>query len=177
LKKLLFLAMLILLLAMSSGCNINITITPDEPNPDPLYGKYTFEIPIYVSSLSSVSGVYISGNLKDMECNISKEKFEIYYKDTLDHRFLIQNPKYKKEIIDVEKEKDFDYAVNNVVSISAYKDKTQYIIYDKHDNRIPFRIYKLDNEIWLVSYSNTYVGNNHSVPLIFSIYKLRLSTH
>lgn len=174
-KKLLLLTSLILLLVMSAGCDLNIHITSNSKNLDSISGKYVYDAPIYISSLSSESGEYISENIKDMACNISKDTFEVYFKENRDHDFLIKNPKFKKEIMDADDEKDFNHAVYSAVSISSYKNKTQYIICDEHDNRILYRIYKLDDKIWLVSYSTTYVGNNHSAPIIFSIYKLKLN--
>lgn len=163
-KKIVCISIGIFLLTFLFGCGSNKNV---KFNNYYIFGNYVFDSPIYISSLSSVSKEKIINDNKNMKCTITNKLFEIY---SSDNKFTINNPKYKKIIIDTNAEKAFNIAVYNAISITNYKRRYQYIIYDQNNQKVKYYLYQLDDEIWLASYLNTPASNT---DIIFNIFRIK----
>lgn len=77
-------------------------------------------------------------------------------------------PKYIKEKMDETLVEAFNKSIFNAISVSSYKEKYQYSITTKDNEKIKYYLYSFDEELWLASYSS---ANN--VNTIFYILKLK----
>lgn len=132
-----------------------------------IYGTYTFDSPIYISSLSSTSIENIKEQNKQTKYRITQDVFEII---STDNKYKISNPKYDKKEMDESLIKEFNTAVFNAVSISEYKEKYKYTIYNEKNQKIKYYLYLMDSEIWIASYINNNVSNT---DIIYDIYKIK----
>jgi hypothetical protein len=129
-----------------------------------IYGTYVMDSAVYHSPLSSESSDYFEEKQKDTMIVIGIDNFTY---ESSDIKIDIKNPRYKKERMDEDKTRDFDESVFHVISISDYKDKYQYTIYDS--DKAVYRIYSLDTETWIAAYSETPKGKYY----IMNILKLK----
>lgn len=148
--------MFILLASSFCGCN--------STNSKTIYGKYTFNKVIYISPLSSTSIDYINKQMSGTEFIIEKDKFEIV---SSENPYKIMQPNYIKEKMDDNLAKIFNNSVLNTVSISSYKDKYQYSIFTKNNEKIKYYIYSMNEELWLSSYNTA--NNKDTIMYIFKL--------
>jgi hypothetical protein len=138
-----FISFIFILLLMSSF------LSCDSDDNLPIYGEYHFHKMIYLSPLSSVS-LELSKELREnTQYEISKDSFRVISdSDT----YEIEDPTYETIKMNEEQVKVFHDSVLNSISLKDYKYKYQYDIYDKEGNKSNYRIYLMDDELWLASY-------------------------
>ena len=133
-------------------------------NKENFYGTYVLDDIVYLSSLSSVSYDYIKSH--DTKFILNKNYFKV---ESSDNTLEINNATYKKEKMSKDLVNRFNRAVFNSISLSKFDVKYQYTIYDSNDEPVNFRIYLLDNTIWLSAYHNK-AENEYE---LMNIYKLK----
>ncbi|HEX3023328.1 MAG TPA: hypothetical protein VHP81_13165 [Lachnospiraceae bacterium] len=124
-------------------------------------GTYVVDGVVYLSPLSSESKDYFEAKRKDTIFVISKDNFTY---DSSDIKVDIKNPTYRKERMDEEITKNFNESVFHTISLSDYKDKYQYTIYDS--DKAVYRIYSLDTETWIAAYSETPDGKYYIIDIL-----------
>ena len=141
------------------GLIINITYHSNAS----IYGTYTIKDIVYHSPLSSMSPDGLREQMIGTEIILNKN----YYKtDALE----IENPIYRKERIDQDIVKSFRTATLNTISIGKYLYKYQYTIMKSENEGSHYRVYFLDNKIWLASYHDTN-NNGYGFMYIFELKK------
>jgi hypothetical protein len=127
-----------------------------------IFGKYTFDKIIYYSIANSQRP--IKEEMAKIKYIIRKDRFEII---SPKGKIKISDPIYKKEEMNDDLVQAFNNSVLGFVSISEYKEKYQYSIYEK-DGPTTYCLYSLDDELWIASYCKTTKGYR----LVY-IYKLK----
>lgn len=138
-RKLLILIVLFFISSLS-GCSSS--------NDEKIFGEYEFEKTIYFSPVSS-SFPKIE-TLAKTKYIIKKDRFEII---SPENEFKISNPIYERKEMNDDLEQAFNDAVFDTVSISKYKEKYQYSIYEKENIKVQYYLYSLDNELWIALYN------------------------
>jgi hypothetical protein len=157
-KKNIFLLALIFLFPNSLlGCSNDMKIS----------GKYKFDEIIYLSYLSSSTKDYINKNMEGTVYTINKDSFEIV---SSENHYEISKPIYKRKKMDDDLIQVFNDSILGTLSISEYKEKYQYSIYNKQNKKMNFYLYSMDDELWIASYTDNTTNN---AEIIMSIYKLK----
>lgn len=128
-----------------------------------IYGTYTIRDIIYHSPLSSMSPDGLREQMIGKEIILNKNSFQA-------DAFEIENPIYRKERIDQDIVRSFHAATLNKISIGNYLYKYQYTIMKSENESSHYRIYFLDNKIWLASYHDTN-NNGYGFMYIFELKK------
>jgi hypothetical protein len=136
-------------------------------NDNAILGEYEFDNIIYLSPLSSSTIDYMEESMKGTEYIISKDTFEI---TSSVNSYIILEPIYEKKEMKEEMIRAFSNAELETIALDAYKEKYQYSIYDKDNNKINFYLYAMDGELWLASYVDNTANN---AEIIMYIYKLK----
>lgn len=140
-KKIILLALMFLFTNYFLGCSSDNNIT--------ISGKYGFDKIIYLSSLSSSTKDYMEKGMEGTAYKISKESFEIVNSES---HYKISKPTYKREKMDDDLVQAFNDSVFGTVSISEYKEKYQYSIYNNQNDKTNFYLYSMNDELWIASY-------------------------
>ncbi|HEX3077237.1 MAG TPA: hypothetical protein VHQ24_10280 [Lachnospiraceae bacterium] len=126
-----------------------------------IYGTYVVDSVVFLSPLSSESKDFIEAKRKDTIFEISRDSFKY---DSSDSKVEIKSPTYIKERMDEDKIESFNESVFHVISLSDYKEKYQYTIYDS--DKAVYRIYSLDTETWIAAYSETPDGKYYIMNIL-----------
>jgi len=162
-KKIILLALMLVLGNSLLGCSKDSDIA--------ISGKYEFDEVMYLSPLSSSSKDYINKKNQGTVYTINKDSFEIV---SSENDYEISNLIYKRKKMDDDLVQSFNDSVWvsgwGTVSISEYKEKYQYSIYNEENEKINLYLYSMDGELWIASYTDNTANNSE---IIMSIYKLK----
>ncbi len=129
-----------------------------------LYGKYLFEKQIYKNPLSSF---YVVDGYKEYY-TFTENAFTVTGEGGNQQKFEVT---YEKTTLDEnEFRNSFAAEVFGIPDISFYKDRYQYILRNAYGFAV-YRIYMLDDEIWLAQMHKDN-ANTHKSEYIWSIYKI-----
>ncbi len=126
------------------------------------YGNYVFEKQIYISPLSSFTA---TGDFKEYY-TLTKDFLVVTNMNGKQQKIAINYD--KRDLDEIQFENDF-FPGNNIPDISSYKEKQQYSLADA-DGRERYRLYRLDDQIWLACIHSDKAGNGSEY--IWSIYKI-----
>lgn len=155
-----FIIYVVIAVLILAGCtnDKNTENTGARPGMD-IYGEYSFEKKIYMNPLSSfivLDGYKEYYTLAENIFTINQTKYEVTYEqapvdeDEFRSSFIMDGP--------------------DIPDISSYKERYQYILRDASGSDI-YRIYFLDDEIWLVKMHKDN-ANIRKSEYIWSIYKI-----
>lgn len=139
-KRSVFVIILFFLLATFYGCS--------KSGSGKIFGKYSFDKLIYYSGLDSYRPTI--DQLSEAKYIIKKDRFEIVRPEG---KLEVKNPIYIKEEMNDKLVQEFNDTLIHPVSISKYKEKYRYKIYEKEDKPSGYCLYLLDDELWISSYT------------------------
>ncbi|HWT26675.1 MAG TPA: hypothetical protein VN131_01935 [Mobilitalea sp.] len=151
---------LIVMVGFLTGC--------DKDNIKSIAGEYIYDGIVYMSALSSSSYGYLNARMQGTVYIINEKQFK---NDAVD----ITQPIYKKVKIGdslVNKLKDSTFGYLSLGSLSVYKDKYQYLIYD-NDEKLMYYIYSMDDEVWVASYIDNTVDKSDVIMYIYRLKKTK----
>ena len=131
-------------------------------------GSLEFDQLLYLSPLSSMTFGYAENMMKGTKYTISDDLFQIDYpnQDT----FMIRQPVYIKETMTDEMIRAFENSTMETVSISEYTEKYRYTIYTSDNQKTNYRLYALDDELWLSSYADNTADKSE---IVMDLWKLK----
>ncbi len=131
-------------------------------------GTFEFDRLLYLSLLSSSTFDYAESRMKAAKFTISDGVFRIDYPDSDD--FSIRHPVYVRETMTDDMVRAFENSTMNTVSISEYTEKYRYTVYDDNGQKTNFRLYVLDGQVWLSSYTDNTAGKSE---IVMQLWKLK----
>lgn len=137
---------ILLCLITIAACNPNEKEgAPETPE---LYENYLFEKLLYINPLSSF---YISDGYVEYY-TFSRDALVITDKTGLQRNISVH---YKKVAVDTKDFKAaFKIGVEGAPDITKYKERYQYTLNEPSEINPVYRLYLMDNEVWLASMSN-----------------------
>ncbi len=145
---------LLILISGMTGC--------DSDNNLPIYGTYTMDELIYHSSLNTSTYEQTNKLLGETQFVIKEKEFRIKKTDST---YEISKPSYVTRKMNDELMKQFQSAVSNMISVTDYKYKYQYEIYNDQE-RTEYRLFLMDDELWLAIYTDTAKGEELILDLM-----------
>ncbi|WBW95197.1 hypothetical protein [Oceanirhabdus sp. W0125-5] len=162
-KKIILLSLLFFFVSSLIGCS--------KDNDLAISGKYEFDSIVYLSPLSSSSKDYLNKKMKGTVYTINKDSFKAV---SSENHYEISKLTYKRNKMDDELVQAFNDSVWDSswgnISISEYKERYKYSIYNEQNEKINFYLYSMDEELWIASYTDNTANNSE---IIMSIYKLK----
>lgn len=138
-KKIILITSIFFLMLFLGGCS------SDENKR--IYGKYKYDKLLYVWVASSNTPKFLNEKNAATKYIIKKDEFKIITSKK-EIEIEIKNPIYKKEEMKDDLVKMYEDSMFDLVSISQYKEKYRYTIYNKHEMPI-YYLYSLDDELWI----------------------------
>lgn len=131
----------------------------------PIYGEYTMDELIYHSSLNITSYEQRKEQLEETQFVIKEDQFQII---TTEDTFELNAPTYVTKKMDEDLVEAFQTATSKLITLTDYKYKYQYDVYD-NKSETDYRLYLLDDELWLASYTTTTEGTE----VILDLFRLK----
>ncbi len=150
----LLLTLLTMIISGITGCDSDANL--------PIYGTYTMDELIYHSSLNTSTYDQTAEQLKDTKFIIKEKEFKIL---SSENTFELSKPSYVTRKMNDELTEQFQAAALNMISITEYKYKYQYDVYDDKE-RTEYRLYLMDDELWLAIYTTTVQGDEMLLDLL-----------
>jgi hypothetical protein len=148
----------------SSGTPVKTGIEKEDWNT----GSFEFDQLLYLSPLSSSTFDYAESQMNGTKFKISDDLFEIDYPNWDD--FRIRRPVYAREAMTDDMIRTFENSMKGKVSISEYTRKYRYTIYMNGDHKTNYRLYALDDELWLSSYADNTADKSE---IVMNLWKLK----
>lgn len=164
-KKWVVILAVILCASVAIACAANPIANAGIKANDNIYGDYVFEKQVYMNPLSSF---------------IADDGYKEYYTFTGNMLIITENnDNHKRIAVDYEQsemdEQEFknSFILNSigVPDIASYKERHQYTLTDASDSDV-YRIYQLDDEIWLARMYNE-TANAKNSKYFWNIYKIK----
>ncbi len=128
----------------------------------PIYGTYTMDELIYHSSLNPETYEQKKTQLEGAQFIIKEKEFKVI---TPESTYENTKPSYETRKMEEELIDQFQKATSDMVAITDYKYKYQYEVYDDKA-KTNYRIYLMDDELWIAAYTVTASGEETILDLI-----------
>jgi hypothetical protein len=150
----LLLTLLTMIISGMTGCDSDDNL--------PIYGTYTMDELIYHSSLNTATYDQTAEKLGDTQFVIKEKEFRV---KSTESTYELTKPIYVTRKMNDELTEQFQSAVSNMLSLTDYKYKYQYEVYDDKE-RTEYRLYLMDDELWLAIYTTTTEGDELILDLL-----------